>query len=434
MKKTAIYFILSAFLLMLAISCNKKEESIAPVASFTLVKNEVLVGQLVEIQNTSENAEYYAWDFGDGNTYPDENPGHFYNESGNYTITLRTINKELEDTYSENIIVKEPAQGTIAITTKSALNVGTTSAYSGGNIFNNSAETIIAKGICWHRFENPSLENNMGSTNEGAGNENFTSAISPLMPSTNYFVRAYITTSNEVIYGNQIEFITKEEVVNYEPKSTDIAYTNTRIIIDGKIDDVWSNYPVNDINRLNADQNVSLGSGAKFKVTWDDDFIYILTIVPDDNFYPHIDASVASWQADRIEVFFDVNGNLKDGNGVEAAGTGHYQASMDYPDPIFFGNDIALVDLNQYSLLVNNDANYIVEYAISFKALIDRNNLPLDPYQRRTIGFDIKVADLDEPGKGKNTDFGAVNWSNNISDNWFNMDDAGTINFIGGTK
>ncbi|MCK5134989.1 MAG: PKD domain-containing protein [Bacteroidales bacterium] len=44
--------------------------------------------QLFKFVNNSINASYYLWDFGDGNTSPDENPSHIYGVEGTYDVTL----------------------------------------------------------------------------------------------------------------------------------------------------------------------------------------------------------------------------------------------------------------------------------------------------------------------------------------------------------
>ncbi|MCK4746543.1 MAG: PKD domain-containing protein, partial [Bacteroidales bacterium] len=44
--------------------------------------------QVFKFVNNSLSASYYLWDFGDGNTSPDENPSHVYGDSGTYTVSL----------------------------------------------------------------------------------------------------------------------------------------------------------------------------------------------------------------------------------------------------------------------------------------------------------------------------------------------------------
>lgn len=45
-----------------------------------------------EFENQSEKAEYYFWDFGDGNTSTEENPTHTYVDAGSYNVSLTCSN------------------------------------------------------------------------------------------------------------------------------------------------------------------------------------------------------------------------------------------------------------------------------------------------------------------------------------------------------
>jgi gliding motility-associated-like protein len=49
-------------------------------------------GLPVDFQNTSENADTYHWDFGDGNTGTDPNPQYVYDSPGTYTVVLIAYN------------------------------------------------------------------------------------------------------------------------------------------------------------------------------------------------------------------------------------------------------------------------------------------------------------------------------------------------------
>ena len=44
--------------------------------------------QVFKFVNNTVNGSYYLWDFGDGNTSPDENASHIYGEEGTYNVTL----------------------------------------------------------------------------------------------------------------------------------------------------------------------------------------------------------------------------------------------------------------------------------------------------------------------------------------------------------
>lgn len=70
---------------MLLPGCTKQ-----PIAAFT-VPQLVGVNQPVPFTNQSVDAEFYLWDFGDGETSTDVNPNHNYTVSGMYTITLTAL-------------------------------------------------------------------------------------------------------------------------------------------------------------------------------------------------------------------------------------------------------------------------------------------------------------------------------------------------------
>jgi len=79
-----------------------------PIANFEIENNNTLQPATVIFNNSSENANSYAWDFGDSNsgnqnTSTLENPQHIYEKAGTYKVVLAVLNKE---TSKENIIEK----------------------------------------------------------------------------------------------------------------------------------------------------------------------------------------------------------------------------------------------------------------------------------------------------------------------------------------
>ncbi|EHQ34326.1 PKD domain-containing protein [Methanoplanus limicola] len=70
-----------------------------PVADFTA---DVRAGELpleIHFSDTSLNTpSIWQWNFGDGETSFEQNPVHIYNESGNYTVTLKVSNADGNDT------------------------------------------------------------------------------------------------------------------------------------------------------------------------------------------------------------------------------------------------------------------------------------------------------------------------------------------------
>lgn len=82
-----------------------------------------------------------------------------------------------------------------------------TSASSGGNITDAGGSTINARGVAWGTSSGPTISGN--KTNDGAGTGYFVSYISGLIPSTIYYVRAYVTNTSGTAYGNEYTISTK---------------------------------------------------------------------------------------------------------------------------------------------------------------------------------------------------------------------------------
>ena len=62
-------------------------------------------GNYFSFTNLSENADAYMWDFGDGHTSNEENPVHFYEETGEFTITLIAYNECRSDSFTQSVLV-----------------------------------------------------------------------------------------------------------------------------------------------------------------------------------------------------------------------------------------------------------------------------------------------------------------------------------------
>ncbi len=87
---------LTFLLLMAALlaACNKADDEEPDngslTASFTIANPGPVTAGCTEVlfTNTSQNADSYAWDFGDGNTSDLENPTHVYANAGTYNVLL----------------------------------------------------------------------------------------------------------------------------------------------------------------------------------------------------------------------------------------------------------------------------------------------------------------------------------------------------------
>jgi hypothetical protein len=120
---------------------------------------------------------------------------------------------------------EKPPVGTGVLNSIQTLDVNTittNTAGSGGDITDNNGENITAKGICWNTTGSPSISNS--KTVNGSGKQSYTSIAQSLLPSTTYYVRAYITSQSATAYGEEKTFKTKDVVV---PTVTTNAVTNT---------------------------------------------------------------------------------------------------------------------------------------------------------------------------------------------------------------
>ncbi len=69
--------------------------------------------------------------------------------------------------------------------------------------------SIAARGVCWNTYSIPTIGND--TTNNGNGIGSFVDSITNLMANTTYYVRAYVTDTNNLTgYGNEVTFITQQ--------------------------------------------------------------------------------------------------------------------------------------------------------------------------------------------------------------------------------
>jgi len=82
------------FLLILAVPFFFTGCRIEPYANFHVSKVIVDVGEVIYFTNTSFDASYFEWDFGDGTISYILDPVHVYSATGTYTVTLTAISRD----------------------------------------------------------------------------------------------------------------------------------------------------------------------------------------------------------------------------------------------------------------------------------------------------------------------------------------------------
>jgi hypothetical protein len=99
-----------------------------------------------------------------------------------------------------------------------------------GSVKTDMLELIIERGFCWNNTQLPTINDNSLKVSVSGG---FNATISGLVPGTNYSIRAYIKTTNDLVYGNEVKFKTINIPIVFT--STISGLTNNTAISGGSI-------------------------------------------------------------------------------------------------------------------------------------------------------------------------------------------------------
>ena len=104
-------FTFGLLLLLFVASCSK------PIAQFKTNATKYMAPADVQFTNTSQKADRYEWDFGDGQTSTQEAPIHHYTKSGNYNVVLKAIKGEKVKTTKQKVVIDAPNDCLVEIQT-----------------------------------------------------------------------------------------------------------------------------------------------------------------------------------------------------------------------------------------------------------------------------------------------------------------------------
>ena len=104
---------------------------------------------------------------------------------------------------------KEPKDGgksgKLEVTTYECSNITDTSAVCSGIVSANGTVDVTARGFCWAETENPKYSDNVAEAGKGLGE--FSATLVGIEPNHTYYVRAFASTSNGIVYGNQVQLV-----------------------------------------------------------------------------------------------------------------------------------------------------------------------------------------------------------------------------------
>ncbi len=98
-------------LLMWFASCMK------PMAKFSMSATHAESPVTIAFENTSDNADSYLWNFGDGTESTDSIVNHHYVHSGKYDVSLSAIKGKKSNTMTQPLEIHPPSKCIIEITT-----------------------------------------------------------------------------------------------------------------------------------------------------------------------------------------------------------------------------------------------------------------------------------------------------------------------------
>lgn len=245
-------------------------------------------------------------------------------------------NNNLE--FTDESLLKLPTLNTTIIT-----KIDQTTAVSGGNISDDGGAPITARGICWSKSEQPTINNS--KTIDGTGKGGFISNIGDLTPNTTYYVRAYATNSVGTSYGNAVTF-----------KTLDVVAENYLKIGDNKFDlaaGILRNYGTNSAYNFGYNNDILLYSkGLKLEVNEFDIFTF-------------------SGKGHRIIIdMFSTNGN--------SLNTGDYVYSSTVPHPIgTFQDGFYLINFDNETNEAEDDGT-IAEGKVSVSKIGNEYTITID--------------------------------------------------------
>ena len=103
------------------------------------------------------------------------------------------------------------------VTTATVTQITETTAVAGGNVTSDGGASVTEHGVVYSTSVNPTTADNKVPCGSGTGS--FTCNLTDLQLNTKYYVRAYAINSVGIAYGEEVSFMTVEEIVDNPPSN-----------------------------------------------------------------------------------------------------------------------------------------------------------------------------------------------------------------------
>jgi len=227
MKKKNLYLNI-LFIIVFALSGCKKEEEIIQVTEVTTFSvsdisyQSATCGGSVSCEGTTITACGICWSTKESPTLADSITVD-RNEAGSFTSTMKSLKPDLTyyvrayatngtNTFYGSTMKFKTKRTSISVATTRANTILNNSAICGGTILTTNEAALVTRGVCWSLSPYPTTEDDYTTVTSTA--KNFSVKLSNLEPNKLYYVRAYAGSYNELIYGDNIIFKTRQTALS----------------------------------------------------------------------------------------------------------------------------------------------------------------------------------------------------------------------------
>ncbi len=206
--------------------------------------------------------------------------------------------------------------------------------------------------------------------------------------------------------------------------------------IDGcNADAIWSSVDWYDMNYLwMGDKVDSKDYHGRFKLSWDNQYLYILVEVIDDQLHPTLEDGLENyWKGDYVEVFIDEDTSGGDHKfnhqafAYHVSTEGHAIDKNTRQETVYFDNHVEVARSQEGNKHLWEMAFKLFDKQFDEKAA---NNVPVKIFTNKKIGFSMAYGDNDGNNSRENFMGSKKTHGNNNDEGYVNSDVFGTILFI----